>query len=339
MALPPISSRRRCGPCRWARPTASARWRRSKRAVRRTAEAALSCDLARRHRHGDAAARLVLAAPRDAIHAAVPLMTAVLAFLLFVGVGAIAVVHALWGLGSTWPEANEEALARGVVGDGRKRDAAAVAVLRRGRRAGAGRAVALVVLGRELGAGVLTGTFTIAGTFVGPRLGGLQSALAKPFQRRAVCQARQAVLFALQPVARRAAISRCWPEKWNDECAWSPAGRCRRSGRLGQDGAGRASVQDDARHLRHRRRHQRHLHQGRCRVPDARRRAGAGPDRRRRDRRLSAYGDPRGRLDQPRRRLGHRAQVAGPRDRLRRIRAATISPPPSRPSWPTSPST
>ena len=48
-------------------------------------------------------------------------MNAVLAFLLFVGVGAIAVVHALWGLGSTWPEANQEALARGVVGDGRKR--------------------------------------------------------------------------------------------------------------------------------------------------------------------------------------------------------------------------
>ena len=48
-------------------------------------------------------------------------MSFVLAILLFVGVGAAAAVHALWGLGSTWPEANEEALARSVVGDGRRR--------------------------------------------------------------------------------------------------------------------------------------------------------------------------------------------------------------------------
>jgi hypothetical protein len=48
-------------------------------------------------------------------------MTVVLGLLLFLGVGAVAVVHALWGLGSTWPEANAEALARSVVGDGRRR--------------------------------------------------------------------------------------------------------------------------------------------------------------------------------------------------------------------------
>lgn len=93
-------------------------------------------------------------------------MTAVLAFLLFVGVGAIAVVHALWGFGSTWPEANQEALARGVVGDGRKRmpppwQCFAVAAL-----------LALValwpwyVLGRSSEPAVLTGTFAIAGAFV-----------------------------------------------------------------------------------------------------------------------------------------------------------------------------
>jgi hypothetical protein len=93
-------------------------------------------------------------------------VNAVLAFLLFVGVGAIAVVHAMWGLGSTWPEANQEALARGVVGDGRKRmpppwQCFAVAIL-----------LALValwpwyVLGRASDGFVLTGTFAIAGTFV-----------------------------------------------------------------------------------------------------------------------------------------------------------------------------
>ena len=47
--------------------------------------------LARRGRHGDAAARLVLAPPRDPVHTAVPLMNAMLAILLYVGVGALAV--------------------------------------------------------------------------------------------------------------------------------------------------------------------------------------------------------------------------------------------------------
>lgn len=93
-------------------------------------------------------------------------MNTVLALLLFVGVGAIAVVHALWGLGGTWPEPNQEALARGVVGDGRKHmpppwQCFAVAVL-----------LALValwpwyVLGRSSEPAVLTGTFAIAGAFV-----------------------------------------------------------------------------------------------------------------------------------------------------------------------------
>ena len=93
-------------------------------------------------------------------------MNAVLAALLFVGVGSIAVVHALWGLGSTWPDSNQETLARGVVGDGRKRmpppwQCFAVAAL-----------LALVavwpwyVLGRSSEPAVLTGTFAIAGAFV-----------------------------------------------------------------------------------------------------------------------------------------------------------------------------
>lgn len=49
------------------------------------------------------------------------LLVVLLAILLFAGVGAIAVVHVLWGLGSHWPEESEEALVRGVVGDGRRR--------------------------------------------------------------------------------------------------------------------------------------------------------------------------------------------------------------------------
>ena len=53
------------------------------------------------------------------------------------------------------------------------------------------------------------------------------------------------------------------------------ARRRRRSGRLGQDRAGRRAVQAAARPLRHRRRHQRHLHEGGRRVPDAQRGAAA----------------------------------------------------------------
>jgi hypothetical protein len=93
-------------------------------------------------------------------------MNAALALLLFVGVGAIAVVHALWGLGSSWPEATPEALARSVVGDGRRRmpppwQCWAVAILLAG--------VALwpwYVLGRGSESIVLTGSIAIAGAFV-----------------------------------------------------------------------------------------------------------------------------------------------------------------------------
>jgi hypothetical protein len=48
-------------------------------------------------------------------------MIVLLAILLFAGVGAIAALHASWGLGSHWPEESEEAAARAFVGDGRRR--------------------------------------------------------------------------------------------------------------------------------------------------------------------------------------------------------------------------
>ena len=93
-------------------------------------------------------------------------MTLVLALLLFLGVGATAVVHALWGLGSSWPEADQEALARSVVGDGRRRMPPAWACF----------AVALglalvalwpfVMLGRDEVPWVLATSFAIAGIFI-----------------------------------------------------------------------------------------------------------------------------------------------------------------------------
>jgi len=93
-------------------------------------------------------------------------MSLVLAILLFLGVGAAAALHALWGLGSTWPEADEEALARSVVGDGRRRmppawQCFAVAALLA--------IVALwpfLMLGRGEVPVVLAGSFAISGLFV-----------------------------------------------------------------------------------------------------------------------------------------------------------------------------
>ena len=95
--------------------------------------------------------------------------------------------------------------------------------------------------------------------------------------------------------------------------------RRRRPGRLRQDGADGRALQGAPRPLRHRRHHQRHLHQGGRRVPDPLRRAAAGAHPRRRDRRLPAYGDPRGRLDQPRRHRRAPPAVPGARPGAGRI--------------------
>ena len=87
----------------------------------------------------------------------------------------------------------------------------------------------------------------------------------------------------------------------------------------GPVGAGKTALMDqlckrmrDA--LVDRRDHQRHLHPRGRRVPDALPGAAARAHRRRRDRRLPAHRDPRGRLDQPRRR--RRAGAPLPRPRL-----------------------
>lgn len=99
-------------------------------------------------------------------------MTALMALLLTVGVGAVAVLHGMWGLGSHWPEASEEALARSVVGDGRRRMPPAWQCF----------AFALVlslmalwpwyVIGRISQPEVLAGTYMIAGIFVARGIAG-----------------------------------------------------------------------------------------------------------------------------------------------------------------------
>ena len=99
-------------------------------------------------------------------------MTALMALLLTIGVGAVAVIHVVWGFGSHWPEASEEALARSVVGDGRRRMAHSWQCC----------LVALVlavmalwpwyVLGRIAEPAVLAGTYMIAGIFVARGIAG-----------------------------------------------------------------------------------------------------------------------------------------------------------------------
>lgn len=99
-------------------------------------------------------------------------MTALMALLLTIGVGALAVVHVVWGVGSHWPEESEEALVRSVVGDGRSRMPPAWQCF----------LVALVlavmalwpwyVLGRIAEPAVLAGTYMIAGIFVARGIAG-----------------------------------------------------------------------------------------------------------------------------------------------------------------------
>lgn len=116
-------------------------------------------------------------------------MRTALALLLFAGVSAIAWVHFQWGRGSTWPEADEEALARAVVGDGRRRMPAPVFCF----------AVAFVLelvalwplyaLGHASELLTLQVTFVIAGAFVARGLAGFsrrwrEHFTAEPFTTR-----------------------------------------------------------------------------------------------------------------------------------------------------------
>jgi hypothetical protein len=93
-------------------------------------------------------------------------MTVLFAFLLFVGVGAVAIIHALWGLGYDWPEANEEALARSVVGNGGRRMPPAWQCFGVTGVLGFVALWPFVMLGRDEEPWVLAVTFTIAGIFV-----------------------------------------------------------------------------------------------------------------------------------------------------------------------------
>ena len=104
--------------------------------------------------------------------------------------------------------------------------------------------------------------------------------------------------------------------------------------RIGKDRADGLALQGDAGALRHRRDHQRHLYQMGCGISGALGVADPGSHRRRRDWRLPAYGDTRGRLDESCRGRRHAREVSRSRSGADRIRRGTISPPPSRRNWP-----
>ncbi|CAN5915218.1 hypothetical protein BH11PSE3_BH11PSE3_38640 [soil metagenome] len=92
-------------------------------------------------------------------------MTVLFAGLLCLGVGALAVIHALWGLGSRWPKANEEALARSVVGDGGRRMPPAWQCFAVASLLALVALWPLVMLGRDDQPWILAVTFAIAGVF------------------------------------------------------------------------------------------------------------------------------------------------------------------------------
>jgi hypothetical protein len=102
-------------------------------------------------------------------------MTALMALLLTIGVGAVAVIHAIWGLGSHWPEASEEALARSVVGDGRRRMPPPWQCFLVAFGLAAMAMWPWYVLGRIHDNVVLAGTYSIAGIFMARGIAGFSA--------------------------------------------------------------------------------------------------------------------------------------------------------------------
>ena len=183
-------------------------------AVRRSRRGGARGRLARRGRHGDAAARLVLDAPRNPVHAAVPLMTDLLRSLAISPCSwrsASAPLPSCMPCGAsaaTWPEASEEALARSVVGDGRRRmpppwQCFAVATV----------LVAMAlwpwyVLGRASDPVVLAGSFAIAGLFVARGIAGYSPRWRGRFTTSRLRRATGAIIRRICLLMRRRLSSR-----------------------------------------------------------------------------------------------------------------------------------
>ena len=93
-------------------------------------------------------------------------MTLLLAVLLFIGVGVPAALHVAWGRGSTWPESSAEALARSVVGDGRRRMPSPAACYGVAAALGVVAVWPFILLGRSHEPWALAVAFAVAGLFV-----------------------------------------------------------------------------------------------------------------------------------------------------------------------------
>ena len=196
---------------------ARSRWRRWSPPCAQATEAALAVDLARRGRHGDAAARLVLAratrpsTPGCSAHdrpvrrPAVRRRRRCRRHPRHVGPGL--------QLARSQPRRRWRAASW----------AMAAAACRRAWQCYAVAAVLALVApvairhaGPRRGSpGSSPSRFIIAGVFVARGVAGYTPTLARPFSRRTVCHAQQAVLFAILPADGHRLSRRCWPGKWN----------------------------------------------------------------------------------------------------------------------------
>jgi hypothetical protein len=99
-------------------------------------------------------------------------MRALLAFILFAVVFALSWIHFQWSRGRYWPEQSEEALARAVVGDGRRRMPSRFACLAVSVALAAVALWPLCVMDRASELSMRQVSMVIAGTFVARGIAG-----------------------------------------------------------------------------------------------------------------------------------------------------------------------
>ena len=244
-----------------------------------------------------------------------------LAAILTLMLAPIAVLHAYWGFGGVWPGRDAADCARRVGGFRGVRAmpspaacfavAAAIAIAALipmfARRAVRRRCPRLRALPSRW-------CFSDAASPASPRRGG-GTRRNSPLRRSTSAIIRRSAWPSALALRHSPSRSFC-----HDIAKWTAAHRHWRAGRLRQDHAHREALQSAARRILDRRRHQRHLHQGRRHDAGPAAGAAGGSHHGRRDRRLPAYGDPRGCLDQSAGDRRHAPAPSRPRHRLHRIR-------------------
>ena len=137
----------------------------------------------------------------------------------------------------------------------------------------------------------------------------------------------------------RACATRCWMRGCSARDFQTAQNRHRRARGIGKNRAGRIALHAPEIGLSTRRDHERYLHARRRGISHAARRAFSRPDRRRRNRRLPAHRDPRGRFGEPRSLERAHAAVSRTWIFCSSRAAETIWPPRSARNWSTPRST